>query len=240
MRAGGWWHGASLSFDAPPLAQLRDPASADLDQLIEGIKEGGRPNSLWLVGPEGIGKTALVAYLAQQLYPGELAAAERTGDLLAHLRWLGAVKGEGAVELRLERLVTAPLLVLDDIDRPVRSHTSLGPFAFRESCSATDLIRLATLLRERAAADKPIVVTSRVHPREASGRVQTIEGTDLVRGLTSVALGEADPFGDFPVYLENFVSGAFNFIAEDAAIVRLGPTLRPGPGARPAGALARV
>jgi hypothetical protein len=208
MRAGGWWHGTSLSFAAPPLASVPVPVRNAVERLCTEVKDQPSGQGLWIVGGPTLGKSALCAYLAQRLYPTEDVIAERTGDLLAHLRWLGAVKGELAVEKRLQTLLDAPLLVLDDIDRPIRSRTPSLPLALHASFSSRDLIRLSNLLRDRCAGMRPVVVTSRCQPETCAERSAAVTGDDLVRGLIATASGTADPFEDFPSYSQALLVGA--------------------------------
>jgi hypothetical protein len=139
---------------------------------------------------------------------------ERVGDLLAHLRWLGATKGELAVERRLERLVATPLLVLDDIDRAIRSRPSSKPLSLRGSCASHDLIRMARLLKERHASMGPIIVASRAEPSECAARLAAVTRPDLVRGLLGTALGQADPFEAFPGYSAGLLTGALNGVQQ--------------------------
>lgn len=208
MRAGGWWRGTSLSFAAPPLASVPVPVRDAVERLCTQIKNQPGDQGLWVVGGPGLGKSALCAYLAQRLYPTNDVIAERTGDLLAHLRWLGAVKGELAVEKRMQTLMEVPLLVLDDIDRPIRSHTPSSPLALQASLGSRDLIRLSGLLRDRRAELRPIVVTSRCQPYECAERSAAVTRDDLVRGLVATASGTADPFEDFPSYSQALLLGA--------------------------------
>lgn len=200
LRAGGWWHGTSLSFAAPPLAVVPTSIRDAVEKLCADVKQGQRPEGLWIVGGPETGKSALCAYIAQRLYPTDGAIAEHMGDLLAHLRWLGAVKGEAGVERRTQQLLKTPLLVLDDLDRAVRSHPSLSPLTLRESCASQDLVRLAMLLRERHVAGLPTVVASRSLPADCVDRTASITRLDLVRGLIATASGASSPFEDFPSY----------------------------------------
>lgn len=211
LRAGSWLEGTSLSFAAPPLAPLIPREVCDaIGAICADVLAGGEiPTGLWLTGKEGSGKSALCAYIAQQLYPTDNAIVERVGDLVAHLRWLGAVKGELAVEQRLEKLVDTPLLVLDNVDRGIRSHSSSVPLAFESSCASHDLIRFARLLRERQASMRPTIVTSRAAPADCAAGLASISRPDLVRGLLGTALGASDPFEDFPSYSWALLSGAF-------------------------------
>lgn len=150
-------------------------------------------------GPE-TGKSAVCAYVAQRLYPTDDAIAARMGDLIGHLRWLGGVRGEAAVDARLRDLLETPLLVLDDLDRAKRSHPPSPAMTLHESCASQDVVRLATLLRERHAAELPTVVTTRCLPAECPERTVAIARRDLVRGLVVTAAGRASPFEDFPSY----------------------------------------
>jgi hypothetical protein len=164
------------------------------------VKRGPRAEGLWIVGGSKTGKSALCAYIAQRLYPTDDAIAEHVGNLLAHLRWLGAVRGESGVERRTQKLLETPLLVLDDLDRPIRSYPPSSPLALRESCASQDLVRLAMLLRERHAAGLPTVVTSRALPADCVEQTAAITRPDLVRGLVAIASGSPSPFEDFPSY----------------------------------------
>jgi hypothetical protein len=119
---------------------------------------------------------------------------------MAHLRWLGAVKGEGAVEAKLEALAEVPLLVIDDFDRAIRTFPTRTPLAMRDSLGSRDLIRLVTLLDGRISSMRPLVVTSRVEPPCCAERTTSISRSDLLRGLLATATGSADPFEDFPSY----------------------------------------
>jgi hypothetical protein len=162
---------------------------------------------LWIVGGEERGKTALCGYLAQRLSPLELATVERLGDLLAELRWLAASGGQADLEQRLNALTTAPLLVLDDFDRPVRSHHP-GSLVFAASCTRHDLLTLARILRERSDALLPTVVTSRSMPDDCLERIAAIQRVDLVRGLIATASNQADPIEDFPDYPMKLLSSS--------------------------------
>ena len=208
LRAGNWWYGTSLSFAAPPLAAVSSLARDAVEGLCGEVRRGGTPRGLWIVGGSDTGKSALCAYIAQRLYPSNDAIAEGTGDLVAHLRWLGAVRGELAVEKRMEKLVDTPLLVLDDVDRPVRSFPPAAMLGLRESCASQDLVRLATLIRDRQAAMRPTVVTSRAQPKDCASKLAAITPHDLMRGLLTTVSGEASPFEDFPEYLVGLLDGA--------------------------------
>jgi hypothetical protein len=179
-----------------------------VEGLCGEVRRGGNPHGLWIVGGSETGKSALCAYIAQRLYPSNDAIAEGTGDLVAHLRWLGAVKGELAVEKRMEKLVDTPLLVLDNLDRPVRTYPPAAMLGLRESCASLDLVRLATLIRDRQATMRPTVVTSRVQPKDCASRLASITPHDLMRGLLTTASGEIGPFEDFPEYLDGLLDGA--------------------------------
>src|ERR1700742_3339791 len=93
LRAGNWWYGTSLSFAAPPLTLIDRQAASEIHRLCDDIVQGRPTKGLWLVGDHGAGKSALCAYLGQRLFPTGRAAVEHLGNLMAHLRWLGAVKG---------------------------------------------------------------------------------------------------------------------------------------------------
>jgi hypothetical protein len=227
MRAGNWWRGTSLSFAAPPLSQIDRSITLEIGQLCAAVRSKRQAHGLWLTGGPERGKSAVCAYLGQRLFPGGDVAVEHLGDLLAHLRWLGAVKGEGAVEAIMERLVSVPLLVLDDLDRPHRTFPASSSLAMRESCSSRDLLRIGTLLSERLAQLRPLLVTSRVAPAECAARTAAIRPDDLVRGLLAVAGGTADPFEDFPKYTEGLLGGVFREL-QGACVER---RLETAPGA---------
>lgn len=210
LRAGNWWHGTSLSFAAPPLAQVEPLVAEQIHRLCDAIARGSEAHSLWLVGERGQHKSALCAYLGQRLFPSSKVVVEHLGDLLAHLRWLGAVKGEAAVEARMQALVEVPLLVIDDLDRPIRTFPSTSALGMRESCSRRDLLRLVTLLDERLTSLRPLVVTSRVQPHECARHTSAISAGDLVRGLLATIGGNADPFEDFPDYTLGLLTGVLN------------------------------
>lgn len=112
------------------------------------------------------------------------------------------------MEQRLEELICTPLLVLDNLDRGIRSHPSSVPLAFESSCASHDLIRVARLLRERLASMRPTIVTSRAAPAGCAARLASVSRLDLVRGLLGTALGTSDPFEDFPGYSGSLLSGA--------------------------------
>lgn len=209
LRAGNWVRGISLSFDAPPLSLVPRESRDAVEALCSEVREGRSPSGIWLTGEEESGKSALCAYIAQRLYPTGDVIVERVGDLLAHLRWLGAAKGELAVERRLEALVDVPLLVLDNLDRALRSRRSAAPFSLESGCASHDLIRMAWLLRERQASMKPIVVTSRAAPWNCAERLASVSPHDLVRGLLATAIGVADPFEDFPAYSGGLLQTSF-------------------------------
>lgn len=209
LRAGSWIKGFSLSFASPPLTYLSTSVEDVVEAVRKGVEGEEQVSGLWLQGGKEAGKTAICAYLAQRLYPTNNAIAERVGDLLAHLRWLGAVKGESAVEQRIKNLVETPLLVLDDVDRAIRSRPGLVPLAFESSYASHDLIRLARIIRERNAAMRPLVVTSRAMPSECVTRVSSISRKDLIRGLLGSAIGSSDPFEDFPDYTEALLATSF-------------------------------
>ena len=200
LRAGNWWQGTSLSFAAPPLAQIDQDAAGQIHRICDDVVQGRPTAGLWLIGDRDRNKSAVCAYLGQRLFPTGKVAVEHLGDLMAHLRWLGAVKGEGAVEAKMEALVDVPLLVIDDIDRATRTFSTGTPLAMRESLSSRDLIRLFTLLDERISSLRPLVVTSRAEPRRCAEHTTTITRPDLVRGLLATATGTGNPFEDFPDY----------------------------------------
>lgn len=209
MRAGNWWRGTSLSFAAPPLSQIDRSVATEIDQLCATVGSKGQVQSLWLRGGSERGKSAVCAYLGQRLLPTGDVAVEHLGDLLAHLRWLGAVKGEVAVEARIETLIAVPLLVLDDLDRPHRSFPASSSLAMRDSCSSRDLLRIVAVLSGRLAELRPILVTSRVAPAECAAQIAAVRRQDLVRGLLATACETANPFEDFPGYTEGLLDGTF-------------------------------
>jgi hypothetical protein len=208
MRAGNWWRGTSLSFAAPPLSHVDRSISTVIDQLCAAISNKHQAQSLWLTGGPEQGKSAVCAYLGQRLFSTGQVAVEHLGDLLAHMRWLGAVNGEAAVEAKIEKLTSVPLLVLDDLDRPHRTFPARSALAMRDSCSSRDLVRVSTVLRERLAELRPILVTSRAAPAECVIRTAAVRRKDLVRGLLATVGGNADPFEDFPSYTEALLVGA--------------------------------
>jgi hypothetical protein len=221
LLAGNWMRGTSLSFAAPPLAVIAKPGRDAVEAVCRDVLAKRNVTSLWLQGSEGSGKSALCAYLAQRLFPSNAAIVEHVGDLLAHLRWLGGAKGEAMVEKRLEKLANIPLLVLDDVDRPTRSHPSSVPLAFESSLMSHDLTRLAWLLRERQGRMKPSVITSRATPSDCSDRLRSISRRDLVRGLLGTALGASDPFEDFPAYAQRLLEGVLNELRNEAVLCPL-------------------
>lgn len=221
LRAGGWWRGTSLSFAAPPLAQIATEARGAVENLCLGVKAEKKVAGLWLMGATGTGKSALCAYIAQRLYPSHDAIAGKVGDLLAHLRWLGGAKGEPAVERRMHDLVEVPLLVLDNVDRAIRSRSALVPFALDASCVSHDLIRLARLLRDRHAEMKPTVMTSRADPFECPARLSAVTRTDLVQGLLGTVAGASSPFEDFPEYTEGVLKEAMADVYEAGTLFSL-------------------
>jgi hypothetical protein len=209
MRAGNWWQGTSLSFAAPPLAQVFPSLAIEVGQLCSAVGNKDCAQGLWLTGPSGSGKSAICAYFAQRLLPTGDAAVQHLGDLLAHLRWLGAVKGEAAVETKIENLISVPLLVIDDLDRPYRTFPASSSFAMRESCSSRDLLRITAVLSGRLAELRPTLVTSRANPAECSERIAAVRRQDLVRGLLATASGIGGPFEDFPSYTQGLLRGTF-------------------------------
>lgn len=221
LRAGNWWQGTSLSLAAPPLAHVPNEIQVAVEALCADVKAGKDAAGLWLVGGAGSGKSAISAYIAQQLYPVNRAIAGQVGDLVSHLRWLGAVKGEGAVERRVQMLAETPLLVLDNVDRAVRSRPPETPFALDASCLSQDLIRLGRLLQERHAAMKPTVMTSRAEPSECHLQLTSITRADLVRGLLGTAVGASDPFEDFPAYTLSVLQGAMENVRRDGFLYSL-------------------
>lgn len=222
LRAGNWLEGPSLSFAAPPLASLVPWEVRDaVEAVCADVRSGKASTGLWLRGKEKSGKSTLCAYVAQQLYPTNNAVVERVGDLVAHLRWLGAVKGELAVEKRLEKLIRTPLLVLDNVDRGIRSHPSSVPLAFESSCASHDLVRVAWLLRDRQASMRPTIVTSRAAPADCAERLASISRPDLMRGLLGTALGVSDPFEDFPSCSWALLNGVFEELRRSTLLYSL-------------------
>jgi hypothetical protein len=137
------------------------------------------------------------------------------------LRWLGAIKGELAIEQRLQNLIEAPLLVLDDLDRAVRSYPSSAPLSFRESCASQDLIRLAGLLRDRQAAMQPTIITTRANPVDCASQTAAVTRMDLVRGLLVTVSGNASPFEDFPAYSLTLLESAMRDTREACSTYEL-------------------
>lgn len=223
LQQGRWWQGTSLSFAAPPLSLISAEIRDATERLCADVRAGGDVTGFWLVGDSGTGKSALCAYIAQRLYPSSDAIVEQVGDLLSHLRWLGAAEGERAVEQRLQDLIETPLLVLDNVDRAVRSRPSASPFAFDASCLSHDLIRFSRLLQERHAAMRPTVVTSRTEPAECPSRLASVTRADLVRGLLGTAAQASDPFEDFPDYTDALLRGAMQSVRSGGEIYFLGP-----------------
>jgi hypothetical protein len=219
LRAEGWWRGSSLSWAAPPLAQLGGDEAC---RLLQGLIEKRSRRSLWIIGPPGSGKSAICAYVAQRLYPSEGAIAARLGDLAAQLRRIGAREGEAAVSSRLAELASTPLLVIDDLDRPSRSPGSGQALGFRESCMAQDIVRVARLLRERRDAQLPTLLTSRALPRDCAERCLAVRRGDLVRGLLKIAAGDGEPLEDFPLYTEALLAGPLLALAGESEQLWLG------------------
>jgi hypothetical protein len=153
-------------------------------------------------------------------------AVEHLGDLLAHLRWLGATKGEVAVEARIEKLISVPLLVLDDLDHPYRTFPASSSLAMRDSCSGRDLLRIVAVLSGRLAELRPMLVTSRAAPAECLARVAAVRRQDLVRGLLATVSGTADPFEDFPDYTEGLLRGVFDELQDACRECSLASNLR--------------
>jgi hypothetical protein len=118
----------------------------------------------------------------------------------------------------MEKLAETPLLVLDNVDRAIRSWPRTATYSFESSCSSQDLIRLARLLQERNAGLRPTVMTSRAEPAECPARLAAITRTDLVRGLVGTAVGASDPFEDFPAYTEGVLRGAMEETRRNANI----------------------
>jgi hypothetical protein len=223
LRAGNWWRGTSLSFAAPPLAQIGPEVASEIHRLCDAIGQDQQTEGLWLIGDHQQNKSAVCAYLGQRLYPANKVAVEHLGDLLAHLRWLGAIKGEAAVEAKLQALVEVPLLVIDDLDRPVRTFPTSTALALRDSASSRDLIRLVTLLDERMSSLRPLVVTTRVEPSSCAEHTMAISRPDLVRALLASAGGTADPLEDFPSYTLALVAKVLDQLQEACRPCHLAP-----------------
>lgn len=224
LRAGHWWRGTSLSFGAPPLMFVPVEIQRALEKLCGDIKNGNAVGDHWVIGGPGTGKSALSAYMAQRLYPTNDAIVEQVGDLLGHLRWLGAIKGENAVERRVQKLIDTPLLVLDNVDRAVKSRPSKAPFGLEASCVSHDLIRFSRLLKERHASGKPMVMTSRADPADCPARLASVTRRDLVQGLLGTAIGRSDPFEDFPDYTEAILNGSMEGYCREATVLSLDST----------------
>jgi hypothetical protein len=221
LGGGNWWRGTSLSFAAPPLALTPLEVQEAVEKLCGEVKAKRATSGLWLLGGPNSGKSALCAYFAQRLYPSNDAIAQRVGDLVGHLRWLGGAKGEVAAEQRMQKLIETPLLILDDVDRSIRSWPSAAPFALEASCASQDLIRLARILRERHAELRPTVVTSRAKPIDCSARLASVAAPDLVRGLLGTVVGASDPFEDFPAFTAAVLKDAMDSISETASLCSL-------------------
>lgn len=173
-----------------------------------------------MVGTSQSGKSSVCSYLAQQL--GERIAARRCGDMLAGFRLNVARDGESKAEEEIEKLMTVPILVIDDLDRPTMSRVPASPFTLRESCGSYDLLRLSGILRGRTAARLPTIVTSRCDPGECADRTLSIKSADLVRALLSTASGGVDPIEDFPAYVDKSIRGAVTGVLAEADILDLG------------------
>lgn len=222
LRARGWVRGFSLSLESAALVAVPAPAKAAVAHVCRSVEDETDPGSLWIVGREGAGKTALSSYMAQRLVPRGLAVVERLGDLLAELRWLVASEGRAALAGRFSELVETPLLVLDDLDRPARKHR-VSSLTFEESCTPHDLLALAQILEGRRNALLPVVLTSRSLPADCLDRVVAIRRRDLVRGLVSIASGQGDPIEDFPDYPIGLLRSAMDDLQQDAAVCKIDP-----------------
>jgi hypothetical protein len=217
-----WLEGPSLNLDRPPLSYLTSDVRNAVEKHLKTARDISplvpRPN-LWIVGPTQAGKSSICSFFAQQL--GDRAIARHSGDMLAGFRLSVARDGESKAEEEIEELVTVPLLIIDDLDRPAPSREPISPFTMRSSCASYDLLRLAGILRDRTAAERPTIVTSRCAPSVCVDRTLSIARNDLVRALLSVATGGVDPIEDFPNYLEASVMGAFAGLASEAQVVNL-------------------
>jgi ATPase family associated with various cellular activities (AAA) len=212
--------GFSLGMKSPALARVPPMVKGMVADLCRSLEAGEPAPSLWILGGPESGKTALCSYLAQQLAPSGEAIVERSGDLLAELRWLAASEGQLDLEGRLQELTEAPLLVIDDIDRPIRSRAG-GPLTFETSCTHHDLMTLARLLSDRQDSLRPLVLSSRSTPARAAAQVAAISRPDLVRALLATASGRSDPIEDFPEYPAGLLRGAMRTLEEHAVICDL-------------------
>lgn len=222
LRREGWLKGPSLSFSRPPLSQLPAEATHAVEELCHGVRDVSSDSpqaGLWLVGRAGSGKSSVCQFLAEQL--GTRAVVRSSGEMLADLRLSAARDGEVSAEEEAERLTAAPLLVIDDLDRPALTRTPSSPFTMRESASSYDLLRLSRILRDRGAAQIPTVVTSSCSPAACTERTLSIKSDDLVRALLSIATGGADPIEDFPNYTETNLRGALADLRGETRIVTL-------------------
>jgi hypothetical protein len=200
--------------------------AVEIEQLCSAVLSGKTAESLWLVGDKGHNKSALCAYLGQRLFPGGRVAVEHLGDLLAHLRWLGAVRGEGAVEQKLGELAQVSLLVIDDLDRPVRTFPVTAPLAMHESATSRDLLRLFQLLDDRLSSSLPLVVTSRAEPSQCAERVSAIGRADLVRALLATASGMTHPIEDFPGYTLSLIAKVTDQLQDACRLLQLASSRR--------------
>jgi hypothetical protein len=116
------------------------------------------------------------------------------------------------------------LLVLDDLDRPERSYHGQSPLALQESCTSLDLTRLATLIRDRQAAARPTMVTTRCRPADCAERTAAVTRSDLVRGLVAIAADRGSPFEDFPSYTAALFEGGVHDLRESCETHRLDRT----------------
>ncbi|HET7446261.1 MAG TPA: hypothetical protein VFJ57_16555 [Solirubrobacterales bacterium] len=141
--------------------------------------------------------------------------------MLADLRLAAAQHGESTAEEELDLLTGVPVLVLDDLDRPLLRRVPSSSLTMRESCSSYDVIRLSRILRDRSAAQLPTVVTSTCLPSVCADATLSIKSGDLIRALLSLISGGADPIEDFPGYTEATLRGAMADLATGARVLDL-------------------
>lgn len=218
----GWLKGPSLNFSRPPLSYLSIEVREAIEEFCRGTRDlsSSSPQSgLWLVGAAQSGKSSLCSFLAQQL--GAQAAVRCCGEMLADLRLSAARDGESSAEEEVERLTTVPVLVIDDIDRPILARVPSSPLTMRESCGSYDILRLSRILRERGAAQLPTIITSRCSTMTCAEATLSIKSTDLIRALLSIATGDSDPIEDFTNYTEASLRGALADLFSGAKVVDL-------------------
>jgi hypothetical protein len=222
LKREGWLTGPSLNFSRPPLSYLPSEVEQAIEQFSWKCRDLSReapPPDLWLVGSQGRGKSSVCGFLAHQL--GERVTVRHCGKMLADLRLAAARDGESTAEEEMERLTRVPVLVVDDLDRPLLRRIPSSSLTMRESCSSYDVIRLSRILRDRSAARLPTVVTSSCPPSACADATLSIKPSDLIRALLSLISSGADPIEDFPRYTEAALRGAMAGLVSDARVVDL-------------------